>query len=270
MGRVQTWLSLTATALWLSCLPGCPQPIIHQSPWLLTQQDAATYVTEALEDPNGDVRRDALARLAASRFRDTPTTLDACEAIARTDRSDSVRTEAIRLLAESRRPQSAEVLVTLAEGEGPQPSVGDRVRVEALHGLTFLLRQKAVESDGEEKAAACVIELLGQKRSHDVWVAAARLLGEIPRRDAMEALVTALGHADFGVRMESERSLMRLTGVTHQHDADAWRQWLASVEDPFALRGRMDAALRGEDEKPWRERMNRSLRETMAGFQGKP
>ena len=51
-------------------------------------------------------------------------------------------------------------------------------------------------------------------------------------------LVDCLEAEDFAVRHAAERSLITLTGATHNHDADAWRSWLAAHPDPFAEAGK--------------------------------
>lgn len=274
---------------------GCSRKRFHKNAWFVTQHDVARYLKKALDHESPDVRRDAIERLSKTRFADHDTVVDACDIIARTDGSQSVRCAAIRLIAESGRQNAAKTLLALLDpeatgGTGGLPAgvqvsasgtrselpvahrrtrAGERVHVDALHGLYFLVRNGVVPAEQLQAVAAGAARHLREGESRDVRIAAARLLGEIPHMDVLSALITGLNHSDFGVVYTCERSLMRLTGVSHQHDPYAWRQWRTSTDEPFAMRGRLDHQLQPEATKHWWERMALSVKHAFLGFMPK-
>ena len=288
---VATGLLIVAVVL----IPGCSKMRFRKSPWLVTQRDAARYLEQALDHPSADVRRDALERLSETRFVAHETVLEACDIVARTDSSESVRCAAVRLLAGSRHPDVAETfLAILGNGGGgrhderseasrrgsevpeilrfAQNDVGrrtetqERVRLDAVRALYFLVRNDAVSQEQRDGVVAVAVRLLREERSRDLRIAAAMLLGEIPHTEALKALIAGLNHTDFGVVYHAERSLMRLTGVTNNHDSTAWRTWLASADAPFAMRGRLDSRLESQDavtERHWWQRLTRSVRRAL-------
>ncbi len=219
---------------------GCARPRIHKSAWLVTEADAGRYVQTALEHPNADERRDAIAQLSKTRFADHEAVVDACGLVARTDTSASVRTAAIRVVAESLRPDAAKTLLRMFEADRVAIAEMERVHVESLNGLYFLALNGAVGDGDDEAVTDLARQVLREDTSRDMKIAAARLLGRFPRLDGVNALIGALEHEDFGVVYHAERSLNELTGVRHQHDAAAWRAWVRSTDDHFAGRGRLD------------------------------
>lgn len=266
-------------------LVGCHGRRIHKSAWLVTERDAARYIQEALEADSADVRRDALVQIGKTRFCGHDTVVKACGLIARTDRSASVRSAAIRVVSESMCAESASMLVRVLErdertGNGGRVggagknrdssdvgvSADDRVLADALRGLYFLERNGAVDPAVQGEIVSAAVWHLSHGASRDVRIAAARVLGVYASVEAVDALVAALDDGDFGVVYHAERSLMRLTGVSHHHDTQAWRAWLAETDAPFAMRGRLNAKLEPPERLNWWQRMSKSMKRRMASF----
>ncbi len=235
----------------------------------MSESDASRYVSVALDDPNPDARRDAIECLAETRFAQDNIVVDACRIIACTDPSESVRCAAVRLLSESGRPEAATTLIEVLQSSRTSTSVGERVRLTAVRGLEHMARNNVLPSDKQDAAVAVTIRLLEEDPSRDVQIAAATLLGEFPRLAAVNALISGLNHGDFGVVYHAERSLMRLTGVTHDHDPHDWRAWLAQVDDPFAKRGALDDQLTPVEPKSWWQRTSASMKRALSGFRPK-
>lgn len=250
---------------------GCSRKRFHKNPWFVTEKDAARYLEDALEDPNADHRREAIERLSRTRYADHPTVAEACTIVARSDRSPSVRCAAIRLIAESRHPQTAETLLAILNtDDSDDVGLSRRVRLNALRALYFLVRNAALPSEHQDAVVAAAVRLLGEDSSRDVRIAAALLLGEIPHVRGVNALVAALDHPDFGVVHHAERSLTRLTGVGHDRDPRAWRSWLASTDEPFAGRGKLDHVLEPSGEANWWQQLSTSVKRVLSGFRPKP
>jgi hypothetical protein len=235
----------------------------------MSESDASRYVSIALDDPNPDTRRDTIEHLAETRFAQHDIVLDACRIVARTDPSESVRCAAVRLLSESGDPGAATTLIEILQSSGASARVGERVRLTTVRGLERRARDKTVPPDKQDAAVAVAIRLLEEDPSRDVQIEAATLLGEFPRLAALNALISALNNGDFGVVYHAERSLMRLTGVSHDHDPHDWRAWLTQVEDPFANRGALDDQLTPVEPKNWWQRTTASMKRVLSGFRPK-
>lgn len=247
---------------------GCAKRRVHKSAWMVTENDAARYLERALQHDSADERRDALVRLSKTRYADHEVSVDTCSTIARTDASPSVRTVAIRLIAESRRSNVARSLLDILGDSGSSRS-NEMVNVEALHALYFLQHNEAIPDDCHEVIATTAARLLREATSRDVRIAAARLLGRCPGPGTLEALIDALDDSDFGVVYQVERSLIHLTGVSHDHDAQGWRRWLDETETPFAMLGQLDHTLERPGRKRWWQRMTASVKRALSGFRPK-
>ncbi len=236
----------------------------RKSPILFTHGDAERYIQTAREDPNADERRDAIDHLTKTRFADDEFVVQACCSIADRDKSPSVRCAAIRLVAESCRPEAPPTLMSLfGDGSADRKPVATRVRIESLHGLYYLVRNAELEEKVLLSVARLGQHALQKDPSRDARIVAARLLGEFERREVVESLIQSLDDADFGVVYQSEKSLERLTGVVHNRNQRAWRMWLAGVDDPFA--GARDRAGGDEESGPWWSRLTSRVRRAFTG-----
>ena len=218
----------------------------HTHPQLLTEGDASDYVVQALEDPSPDQRRKAINRLAETRYVHEQSVLKALALVATSDPSQSVRTSAVMAMGRSADPIVAETSIDIIQGYlrgEARPAPDEAVRTAAVNDLMRMAKADALEPKDQGRAASLGIELLQSDRARNVRVAAAQLLGYCPRKETLFALADSLEQRDFGVCYEAERSLMRLTGRTFNHDAPSWRQFIASTEDPFADRGKLDHEL---------------------------
>jgi hypothetical protein len=139
------------------------------------------------------------------------------------------------------------------------------VRYAAMNGLEGPLERGELSAEQLDRCRSACLRLVAKNPSRDVRVAAARLLRHFAERPVADALVGALGQRDFGVVYESDRSLMHLTGQRFNHDAAAWRAWLASAGDPFAERGKLDAEIHPPG-KSWWDQTRDSARRTLAGY----
>jgi len=254
-------------------LPACSgSRTLHKHPAFVTEADAACYLSGALEGDNPDVRRDQIVQLSKTRWVGRDTVVRGLALVARTDSSPSVRCAAIRGLGASRTPGAIEPLLgILAADGGRDPAVvapDATVRWDSVAVLSQLLAARVDVGSNGDAVRTTAIRLLGNDPSRDVRIVAAELLGSFQEREVLDALIAALDQRDFGVVYECERSLMRITGQSHDYDPVAWRQWLQQADNPFADAGRLDDKL-SRRQPNWFRRTWDSTRRTLASFKPK-
>lgn len=243
----------------------------YKHPTFVTQKDAVRYLQIALEGPLPDERREAVNHIALTRYLTHQVVLVGLDTIARTDTSDQVRSSALIALTQSGDPSAVETyLAILAPEASPRQArtASALLRRDALAGAVVLLRNGELPDEWHPVLREAAIEFLVNDRHRDIRINAARALGFLPDSQVLEPLIAALNQRDFGVVYQSERSLMRLTGFTFDHDAIAWREWLASNQEPFAEAGRLDYQLEPK-EKNWWYRSVDSMKRNMATFRPK-
>lgn len=228
-------------------LAGCGNSLRDKKhPVLLTQKDAAEYVVQALESPLADERRAAANRLAQSRHVDDPTVVKTLCLVARTDVSPAVRAAAVLALSRCSQTEAYEACVDVAMSATEKDaldSAAGKTRAIAMENLHTWVREGTLPEELSNRAADAAIRLLQSDFNRNVRVAAAQLLGYVATREAVLALIDGLEQRDFGVCYEAERSLMRLTGRTFDHDAQAWRTFVDQTNNLFADRGALDGQL---------------------------
>jgi HEAT repeat protein len=244
----------------------------YKHPRLVTESDAAGYLQQALEAENADERREAIVQLRRTKYITQDTVVRGLCVVAETDTSNVVRRTAIGGLAQAGDAEALPTLVAvLTEEERQDPRVRPAtgtVRSEAECALLYLIIEGVDVSGHEEEIRQGALNALASDPSRDTRMRAAELLGYLPNRDVLDGLVSGLEQSDFGVVLECERSLMRMTGHTHDHDPHAWRAWLDETSDPFADAGRLDAELERE-EPNWFERTWDSTRRAFASYRPK-
>lgn len=249
LSRPRTWFLV---AVVVSAVGGCHPPRYQKNAWLVTEGDAARYLSDAVDQPNPDHRRDAIQQLARTRFAEHDSAVDACLLIARRDPSEGVRCAAIALVARSRRDDAGAALVDIVGGAAASgTSACGRDGLAALNGLLPRVREGRLSPEQVDWLTKAAIRLMGPDESRDVRIASAMILGEIPRRESVTALIGSVRDADYGIAYQAERSLMRLTGVTQGHDPQAWQDWTRSNADWFAHRGALDGELESVGSKRW-------------------
>ncbi|HSW45988.1 MAG TPA: HEAT repeat domain-containing protein, partial [Phycisphaerae bacterium] len=221
------------TGFWL---PGCAEQ--DKRPWIYRSPEQNYRV--ALEGQDADERRDAVARIGESLYYDRPDAFAVLDTVARTDPVSQIRCIAIRTLANYRddRPVGPllAVLQTRPGSEQALPADND-VRWETVRAMLALTRQGVLQGDQRALARDILIKLLETDPSRTVRIVCAEALGEFQDRETLTPLIRALRNRDFGIAERAERSLILLTGVTHDYDANAWEAWVASTQEPFARAG---------------------------------
>ncbi|MBN1512926.1 MAG: HEAT repeat domain-containing protein [Phycisphaerae bacterium] len=270
--RATVWLCVPCLAM-LVLASGCSGHRTPQKhPSLVSESDAATLLQQAMEAPSADDRREAIVQLRRTKHISRDTVVRGLCVVAETDTSNVVRRTAIGGLAQSGRAEALPTLVailTQEERRDPlaRPATGT-VRSEAAGALLYLIHDGVSVSRHATTIRPAAMQALASDPSRETRMRAAELLGHLPNRETLDALVSGLEQSDFGVVLECERSLMRMTGHTHNHDPLAWRAWLAEASDPFADAGRLDAQLERK-EPNWLERTWDSTRRSLASYRPK-
>lgn len=198
----------------------------------------------ALESKRGDERRDAVARIAESNYYTRDDAFQVLDTVARTDPVGQIRCIALCTLGryEDGRPVGTFLAVLQSDAAGgtnPErralPTNSD-VRWEAARGLLCMKKRKLLEGDNDALARDLFIRLL-QDSSRQVKLVAIDALGEYLDPRVLAPLIGMLRSEDFAQADHAEQSLIRLTGTTHNYDAEAWEKWVAATPDPFAHAG---------------------------------
>lgn len=248
-----TWVVLS---LVLICCGACGDS--GANPWRFprfSQSDSRGDLDVAANDPSPDKRRKAIQRIARTRNATDDAVVTVLSEIAVNDSSQTVRVCAIEALTRSCNPTATAAATTILskKDDATTASAAPAVEVAAMDLLTGCADVGNLDDTAKEKATARAITVLNAHRSRQVRIAAAQFLGYVPRREALDALVESLAQRDFGVVYEAERSLMRLTGKTHEHDVREWKAFVESTPDPFANRGALDHQLENEDPNWWQK-----------------
>ncbi len=220
------------------------------------------YMLVALESDNADIRREALTKVAKSRAITDDWAIRGLDAIARTDKASQVRCVALRTLSRADDARAVSVSLQVLNHEKHADSVrapDDDVRWECLLILERNCTHGTVAEKEREAVRDTFIQHVTHSKHRDARVTSARGLRHFLDRPALDALIEALKDRDFGVVYQAERSLAMLTGTTHNHDPDAWKQWLSETADPFADAGMIPETL-DPPKKTWWQKTRERLR----------
>jgi HEAT repeat protein len=213
------------------------------------------YMLIAVSDPDPDVRRSAVAKVAESGERDQEWAIKGYIAIALLESNPHVRCAAVRALGCTQDARAAETcLKILNHRDYPPDQVyppDDLCRWDA----TAVLGTLAAEPLSDELRGAALKTLLDRLRNdpgRNVRTAAADGLRHFTEPEALRGLIAGLRDPDFAVVHECEQSLAWLTGVTHDCDAYLWEQWLAAhPDDAFARGGQLPESRQPPYEGRW-------------------
>jgi len=203
----------------------------------LDRNEAVELARQGMEAPQPDERRQAVARLAESRWVGDPEIVRTLGLIATRDHSSTVRTVAVVALGRAETPEACAASVALLpEEDTPRDRLpAESVRTEALKNLDRCVKLDLLSPSEVDTVRLGAMRMLSSDLSRNVRLASARLLGYFPQREVLTALVNALEQRDFGICHEAERSLNRLTGQSFDHDPVAWRAYLLQTSQPFAV-----------------------------------
>lgn len=213
------------------------------------------YVDLALESPNPDERREGVNGLSNSADAATDWAVKVFDTIARTDSNTAVRCAAVRAMHRSAGPRHLPTLLKILRSasqrlDDVRPAPGP-LRWEAARLLTLIVGGHSYEGSQRDELIRVLRERATDDRDRNVRLALIEALGFFHDRTVLETLITLLQDEDFAITRAAEQSLIALTGVTHRHNSDAWRTWLAQTTDPFERTGHIPAEARVESKSNW-------------------
>ncbi len=220
----------------LIALPACSDAAKRR--W--TYRSSEENYRLALESKETNLRRDAVVRIAESRDADGEDGFAVLDAVSRTDPVAQIRCIAIRAFAAYDDGRPARTLLAVLQAtqnskEALPPD--DDVRWEAALTLYQLERRDKLDDAHRDAACALYIKLMESDPSRNVRIVATQALERFHKPEVLRPLIRSLRDRDFAIADRAERSLIALTGVTHDYDADAWEKWVANAPDPFAHAG---------------------------------
>jgi len=228
--------------------------------WFDRNPSGEQLAAQALEGKTAHERRESVIALAESRDAGADWAIKTFDAIARTDVDATVRSAAITGLGSSADSRSVPTLIKVidaVEADGSDvKKAAPVVRWDAIRLLARIVDRHTYEESQRPAIVQCLIERAKSEPDRNVRLCAIDTLAYFAERPIPECLVECLEVDDFAVRNAAEKSLIALTGATNQHDADAWRTWLAAHPDPFADAGKTPPGL-GEEKSasrswwPW-------------------
>lgn len=200
----------------------------------------------ALESPNADERRRGVVGLAEGSDGKRDWAVKVYDTLARTDPDAMVRCAALRALVpcdESPRVDTCIKLLRSAkeqfEGVREAPAT---VRWRAALLLGHAVRSGTFTDEERGRIVETLIDRGATEPDQNARLAMIETLGYFPERRVIESLIGTLESDNFTLQHAAEMSLAMLTGVTHNHDPDAWTAWYKSAADPFEKAGTMPPA----------------------------
>lgn len=249
------------------CAVGCSGKSKRR--WRYRSREEALAVAlpspEEMAASDADDRRGAVARLAEGGDFDHEDVFTVLDAVARTDPVTQIRCIAIRGLARYEDDRPIRTLLTVLQAKaGSQDALpaNEDLRWEALSALVALEREGVLDGPQRDLARDVCLRLAGMGSSRNVRIVALDALGAFQDRVVLQPLIRALREKDYAIAERSENSLITLTGVTHQYDADAWEQWLANTENPFAHAGEQPDIPRNKPPS-WFDKQKRAFRRAL-------
>jgi hypothetical protein len=221
---------------------GCegPQPKVDVKEWMkdLVFPPSTAEQVIAVQSPLADRRREALQEIVEDKdARHVESVVKLYCLVARTDKNAMVRSAAVRGLAVL---EGEEVVPTLCHVLETDDDV--YVRADAATALG--------EHAGDPAALEGLADALASDTRTDVRIAAAESLRHFRDKRAAAALARAVAYDDLAVAHNAWQGLRYMTGQDLPRDTEAWDQYLASAEDPFADYGDPPPLPKGESQRP--------------------
>jgi len=232
--------------------------------WKYRSVDQALPVAlpEDLATSNPDDRREAVAWLAENGSVSREDVFHVLDAVARTDPVSQIRCVAIRGLGRYKDDRPVGTLLAVLQASKPGDKAlppDDDVRWEAIQALLKLDQQKGLAGSQRDLARDISVRLAEFDGSRNVRLSATEMLGRFQDRAVLAPLVRLLRTRDYAIAERAELSLIELTGVTHNYDADAWETWVANTSNPFEKAGQVPVTTRPTP-PTWVEKQVRAFR----------
>lgn len=226
--------------------------------WSIRPRSSQEWLDQALGSEIPDERRAGVIGFAESCDGTSEWAAKVFDTIARTDSDAMVRCAALRAMFRVAGPDRVPTLLKIlnsadSEVDGVRPAPGP-VRWEAAKLLEYHVDQGRYDPEQIDLVVQALLGRLAKDSDRNVKLAVIETMAYFSRRPIPGALIDALQTDDYAVKHACERALITLTGVTHNHDAAAWRAWLAATDDPFKNAGQLSPDDLEPPKKRWWER----------------
>jgi HEAT repeat protein len=224
--------------------------------WFKKPKTAQEWLDLALEAPTPDERRRGVVGLSQTREGSGEWAMKVYDTVARTDTDPMVRCAAIRAMSPHagmlQVPTALKLLKSsTAHAADVRPAPGP-VRWEAAKMLLGIVRESAYDDPQREEIAQTLLDRLARDDDRSVRLTVIDTLAYFPQSPVPAALVDVIElEDDFTLQHAAETALIAVTGTTHHHDAEAWRQWLAETKNPFEHAGDIPEDSLPRKSKPW-------------------
>ena len=247
--RLRAKTYIVCTALLISS--GCSK---SSKRWFSTKS-SQTYVNMALDSESPDERREGVNGLANSKDANTEWAVKVYDTIARTDKNPAVRSAAVQALGNAGQPSTLPTILKILRS--PPETFPDvkpatsPIRWDAAKVLNTWVGGHVCSKDQEQEVLSLLLNLVTKEPDRNVRLVYVEMLGSFPQREVLQSLIDLLGDEDFAIVRASEKSLIALTGTTHQHNAQQWRDWLAQTQNPFAHAGEIPEGAEPKSKSNW-------------------
>jgi HEAT repeat protein len=221
------------------------------------------YMLIAVSSDDADARRDAVAEISASKQYDRDWAIKGFVAIALLESEPQTRCVAIRALARTGDPRATDAALKILNYHDYPPQEvwppNELCRADAALAIATLAAAGKIPDEQQDPVYQTMLDRLRNDTDRHARIAAARGLAYFPRNDTIPALIAALRDEDFAVAHQCEESLVQLTGITHNANAQAWEEWAAeNSADPFAQAGTIPESRR----PPYRNGLEKTAYDT--------
>ena len=222
-------------------LAGCegPQPKVDMKGWIkdLVFPPSTSEQVIAVQSPQADRRREALQTIVEDKkARQVPSVVKLYCLVARTDTDPMVRSAAVGGLAVLEGEEVVPTLCNVLETDKDPYVRADAAAALARHD--------------DPAALEALIDAVASDGNTDVRIAAAEGLRQFRDKRAAAALAKAVAYDDVAVARNAWLGLRYMTGQDLPRQTEAWDQFLASAEDPFADYGDPPPVPKGESQRP--------------------
>lgn len=259
------YCSLCCLILVTSIIAGCSAKSKRRWDFTSLEETMRVALPADLANSHPDDRRHAVARLAEEWSYDRDDVFQVLDAVARTDPVTQIRCIAIRGLGRYRDDRPVPTLLKILRAREDSTEAlpaNDDVRWESTAALLALAQRDVLTDEAEAVVRDIAIRYAEFDRSRSVRLTTIELLSMFRDRRVLAPLIRVLREEDFALAERAELSLIALTGVTHDFDADAWESWVANTDDPFASAGQMPQTTRPAAPSWW-EKQQRAVRRAL-------
>lgn len=226
-----------AAVLAAVALAGCQGKTMDS--WIkekMTPTPMATHVAR-VESTKPDERRESLQTVAANAdARSVASVIKLYCLVVTTDEDPVVRAAAARGLGKMQGEGIVEAL-----GKAATRDASPYVRCDAVASLGQV---------GKPEAVPVLAYVLANDTSEDVRIAAAIALRQFKDKAAVDALLAALPDANLAISYRAWESLRYMTGQGLPRQVEPWKEFLATVDDPFVLYGKPPLMTKGMNQRP--------------------